>query len=137
MVRNQYVYTFVKSGEQPPKDQHNGMVRRTALMNAKVVASRDSHTQDVFRKPVRSKKPWELFQTVRIPLPPRQEAPAPEPKPAKSEHAVENLIVQECIRVVESTMPSEAIAAGIRPLHFRREGMKEAVDAIRRHFGIE
>ena len=140
MPRNHYVYTFVKSGEQPDSGKHNGMVRRTAFMNAKMIASRDSHSQDVYRKPARSKNPWQFFQTVKVPFVPKAErsvsTPSVETSPS-NETAPEDQIVLECVRVIEAVMPADSIAKTIRPLHFRREGMREAVDAIRRHFGIE
>jgi len=121
MGKKAYEYTFVKSGTGADS-QKSGMDRKDALKNAQNAANREQHTQDILRRRVDSNDPWEKHCTVA----------------AKVDEKVQKaqVIAKECIQAIEEAMPKEDTVRRIQVMHLRREGMREAVEAVKRHFYI-
>ena len=129
MANAKYTYTFVKSGEKPSNDLRTGMSRSAVVSNAKAAATKDGHSQDIFRRSledaeghVSAPDGWAFVNTV-----------------GKKQTGVthEASVVRECIRVIEGEMPSEKTAKEVRVMHFRRDGMLQATHALKKHFGLE
>jgi len=118
-----YSYTFVKSGTLPDSTS-TGMVKRSCMSNAKVAAYQQQHSQDVFRRRRGSTESWEFHCTV--------ETPPVDTSKARQEQSV----VEECIRAIEADMPTDQEVAQVRVLHYRRDGMRQAITAVKKHFGM-
>jgi len=131
MGQAKYVYTFVQSGKLPEMQPQAGMKRAACIDNAKEAAKREGHTQDIYRMPVPDAqghtpagKPceWEFVNTVG--------------KKPEAQISKETATAQECVRCIEAAMPNELAVTRAPVIKWRREGMKEAVQAIKRQFNI-
>lgn len=133
MGQSKYVYTFVPSGEQPDIMKRNGMKRANCVDNARLIASRDGHSQDVFRRALEDAEGhrvlesdeagWQFVSTVGK-------------KKEQTHVSKEEAVLREVIRVVEQAMPIAESVQGNRVMHFRRDGMREAVTAIKKHWRL-
>jgi hypothetical protein len=131
MAKAKYTYTFKKTGEVPSNDLRTGMSRSAAVANAKAASKKDGHSQDIFRRPledveghkvIEGEDGWQFVNTVGK-------------KGTGVTHEIS--VVRECIRVIAGEMPSEKTAKEVRVMHFRRDGMLQAIQALQKHFGLE
>jgi hypothetical protein len=132
MGQAKYTYTFVKSGEVPSNDLRTGMKRADCADNARMAASEQKHSQDIFRRATEDAQGhrvlddegagWQLVRTVG--------------KPSESKISKEEAITRECIRCIQEVMPNELAVDRAPVMKWRREGMVEAIQAIKRHFSL-
>jgi len=135
MGRSKYIYTFVPSGEVPSLNLRTGMTRSVCVQNAKAAASKDGVSQDVYRRAledaqghrsVDDSQGWQLVNTIGK----KQLSAKTNPEIA------EPVVARECIRCIQEVLPNAAALSNSRVMHYRRDGMLEAIQAIKRHFNL-